>query len=119
MQCAIEWAAHGVEAVHAFYGSAVLFSRRQPHGHVDAAYDEHTFLRLYLAGHFPNELPVARIDVTRLQRASEGAEHSTSSRSNHVVDRRGVRLLEFRGIDFVVLGYGPVDAEGNLLRFTG
>src|ERR1700739_1717973 len=115
MQCAIEWAAHGVEAVHAFHGPAVLFLRRQPHGHVDAAYREHTFLGFYLAGHFPNELPVARIDVTRLQRASEGAEHSTSGRSNHVVDRGGVRLPEFRGIDFVVLGYRPVDAEDYLL----
>jgi len=93
MQCAIQRAAHGVEAVHAFHGAAVLFLRRQPHGHVDAAYDEHTFLRLYLAGHFPNELPVARIDVTRLQRASEGAEHSTSGRSNHVVGRGGMRFL--------------------------
>src|SRR4029077_9012415 len=75
MQCAIQRAAHGVEAVHAFHGAAVLFLRRQPHGHVDAAYDEHTFLGFHLTGHFSHELPVARIDVTRLQRASEGAEH--------------------------------------------
>jgi hypothetical protein len=105
--------------MHPLHGLAALFRRHQPHGHVDAAYYEHAFLRFHLAGYFPHELPVARIDVTRFQRASEGAEHSTGSRSDHVVDRGGMRLGKFGGIDLVVLGYGPVNAKDHRLRFTG
>jgi len=88
-------AAHSVEAVHALDGFTAFFWRHQPHGHVDAAYHKHAFVRFHLAGHFSHELPVARIDVTRLQRASEGAQHSTGSRGDHIIDRGGVRLLEF------------------------
>src|SRR3984893_12129487 len=57
--------------------------------------------------HFSHELPVARIDVTRIQRASEGAEHSTSGRGDQVVHRGGMRLRKFCKIDFVVLISGP------------
>lgn len=44
----------------------------------------------YLAGYLCYELPVARINVTRFQRASEGANHSTGGCCDYVVDRRGV-----------------------------
>ena len=119
MQRAIERASHGVKAVHAFHGFKGLFWRHEPHSQVDAPYYEHTFLCFHLASHFPYELPAARIDVTRIQRASEGAEHSTGGRGDQVVDRGGMRLGKFCWIDFVVLGDGPVDAEDDRLRFTG
>src|ERR1700730_2987240 len=68
--------------------------------------------------HCSHDLPVARIDLTRIQRASEGAEHSTGGRGDQVVDRGGMRLRKFCRIDFVVLGNGPVDAKDHRLRFT-
>jgi hypothetical protein len=58
--------------VHALRGFKGLFWRHQPHSQVDASYYEHAFLCFHLARHFSHELPVARIDVTRIQRASEG-----------------------------------------------
>jgi hypothetical protein len=85
---------------------------------VNTAYNEYAFLCFHFAGHFPHELPVARIDVTRLQRASEGAEHSTSCRGNYVVDRGSVRLNEFGRIDFIMLGDCSVNAKCHRLRFT-
>jgi hypothetical protein len=96
-----------------------LFRRHQPHSQVDAPDYKHAFLCFHFASYFSHELPVARIDVTRIQRASEGAEHSTGGRGDHVVNRRGVRLRKLGGVDFVVLGYGPVDAKNYRLRFTG
>jgi hypothetical protein len=119
MQCAIQRTAHSVETVHALHGFKGLFWRHQPHSQVDATYYEHAFFCFHLASHFSHELPVARINVTRIQRASEGAQHSTGSRGDHVVDRGGVRLRQFGWVDLVMLGNGPVDAKDYRLRFTG
>ncbi len=119
MQGSIQRTAHGVDTVHALHGFKGLFRRHQPHRHVDASDDEHAILGFHLASYFSHELPVARIDVTRIQRASESTEHSTGGRGDHVIDRRGVRLRKFGGVDFVVLGYRSVDAKQHGLRFTG
>ena len=118
MQGSIQRAAHGVDPVHALNGFKRLFGRDQPHRHMDAPNDEHAFLRFNLASHFPHELPVARIDVTRIQRASESTEHSTGGRGDHVVNRRGVRLRKLGRVDLVVLGYRSVNAEQHGFGFT-
>jgi hypothetical protein len=85
---------------------------------VDAPYYQHAFLCFHFAGYFSHELSVARINVTRIQRASERAKHSTGCRRNHVVNGGRVRLLKQGWVNFVMLGYGPVYAENNWLRFT-
>ena len=115
MQGSIQRAAHGVNPVHSLHGFKRLFRRHQPHRHVDASEDEHAILGFHFSGHFPHELPVARINVTRIQRASESAEHSTGGRGDHVVNRRGVRLRKFGWIDLVMLRNGPVDAKNHRL----
>src|SRR5258708_24345173 len=53
---------------------------------------------------------MAGVNLARFQRASKGAEHSTGGRGNDIVNCGGVRLCQFRGINFVMLGYGAVDA---------
>ena len=55
---------------------------------------EYVALCFDLAMDLCHQLAVARIDVTRLQRASEGAEQSTTGRRDHVVDGRRMRLRD-------------------------
>jgi hypothetical protein len=59
----------------------------QLHGDVDTADHENAFLCFYFTSYFRDELPVARTNMTRLQRAPEGAQHSASSCSNRIVNR--------------------------------
>ena len=118
MQCTIQRAAHRIDSMHALHRFAGLFWRNQPHGHVNAAYYEDTFLRFHLASHIRNELAVARVDVARLQRASKSPGHSTGGSGNDIIDRGGMSFGKFGGIDLVVLGNRTVDAKGHRMRFT-
>src|ERR1700722_17892721 len=77
VQRAIERAMHGVEAVEALDGVANTFGRDQAHDDVNAPYDQDVLLGFHFAGNFADELPITGVNLTRLQRASEGAEHST------------------------------------------
>jgi hypothetical protein len=86
---------------------------------MDAPDDENSFLRFHFAGYFSYELPVARIDFARLQRAPEGANHSTGGCSDHVVDRRSVGFFQFGGVDFVMFGDCTMNAENDRLQFAG
>jgi hypothetical protein len=104
--------------MRALDGFARRFGRFDLHRHVDASYYKHPFVCLHFSGDFRGKLSVTGINPTRFQRASECAEHSAGSCSDDVVDRRGVRFGKFSGIDFVVRGYGSMDAEDHGLRFT-
>ena len=61
---------------------------------VDPLDHEYAALCLDLAVDLCHQLALARIDLTRLQRASEGTEQSTAGRRDHVVDGRSVRLRD-------------------------
>jgi hypothetical protein len=119
VQRAIERALHCVDSVNAFDGGALFFRRNETHRDVDTSDDQHSFLQFDFPSHLCGEFIVARIDLTRFQRASEGAHHSTGGSGNHVIDGRGVRFFNFVGRDFVVLGDRAVDAEDHWLRFAG
>jgi hypothetical protein len=119
VQRAIERAVHGVDSVNAFDGGALFFRRDESHRDVNAPDDQDSFLQFDFASNLRRELIVARIDLTRFQRASEGAHHSTGGSGDDVVDGRGMWLLNFVGRDFVVLGDCAVDAEDHRLRFAG
>src|SRR2546429_9861792 len=45
--------------------------------------------------------------------------HSTGSCGNDVINRRGVRLLQLCGVNFVMFGDGPVDAINHGLGLAG
>ena len=80
--------------------------------------DEDALIGFHLAGHVRRETAVAGIDLTRLQRASKGADHSTRGRRDHVVDGRRMGFRKTRGIHFVVLRDRAVHAEHDRLRLT-
>ena len=102
--------------MHAFHGVAGLFGSHQLHGDMDPAYDENAVFRFHLTRHFRDELPIARVDATRFQRASKSAEHSTSCSRYNVVNGGRVGFRELGGIDLVMLGNRTMDAEYNRLR---
>jgi hypothetical protein len=85
---------------------------------MDAAYYEHAFVSFHFAGYIRHELPVARINLTRLQRASEGAHHSTRGSGNDVINRCSMGFLQFGGIDLVMFGDRTMNAENYGLRLA-
>ncbi len=85
---------------------------------VDAFDHQHAVLEFDLAGRVALESAFASRDVTRLQRASEGAGQSAGGGGDDVVERR--RTFRFRSCwHTVVLGDGGVDAKDNRLILRG
>jgi hypothetical protein len=80
---------------------------------VDPLHDENTVLVFDLARGLADQSSVARIDVTRLQRAPEGAGESAGRGGDEIVERgRPLGLAASR--DSVVIGDLVVHAELDL-----
>ena len=82
----------------------------QPEGGVDAADDEDVILGFDFADGLGNQAGIGRINLTRLQRASEGAGESTGSGGDDVIEGGGVGIEDLRR-DLIVFGDGAMDAE--------
>ena len=104
----------GVNAVHALN----RFPRFQGPGDVinnmNAPDHKHTVFRLDLAPDLSRQMFIARVDLARLQRASEGTGESTTRSGNDVVKRGRVWLDNLR-VDAVVLSYRTMHAEAHRL----
>lgn len=98
-----DWAATRVHLVNPLNGFPLLRRRFQPVVDVDAPDHQHVFFEFDFSGGLRNELIVAGIDLTRLQRASEGSRESTGGRSHDVVQRRSMRRILVRR-NLVVFG---------------
>jgi hypothetical protein len=86
---------------------------------VDAFDHQYAVLEFDFAGGLALESAFASRDVTRLQRASEGAGQSARGGGDDVVERgRTFRLTSCRR-HTVVLGDGGVDAKDNRLILRG
>ena len=94
--------------------SALLF-RNESHGDINPANHQYAIFGFNFSGYIRSQTSATRIDMTRLQRASKGAEHSTRGGRDHVVNRGRMRLRKLSWVDFVVLGDGAVYAEGHRL----
>ena len=103
---------------HAGGRLAVLFFRLQTQYDVNPADHQHAFFFLDLADCIGNQHAIASRDLTRLQRASIGAEQSTGRGRHDVVERGGVLLNTRRVALEVVLSDGAVDAEGDGIGFA-
>src|SRR6266853_5803497 len=79
-------AVHRIDCMHTLHLLLCPFWRYQAQGNMNPADYQDAFLLLHLSGHICRELPIAGIDLTRFQRASEGAHHSSSCRRDDVVD---------------------------------
>ena len=102
--------------MYAFGRLPLPFLRLEPQLDMDALDDQHLPLELDLSGRFARQEALTCINLTRLQRASEGPGQSTGGRRYDVVEGRGM-LLELAGRELVVLGNGAMDAEYDRLLF--
>jgi len=94
-----------------------LFSS-QLQSNMDAPDDQYVFLKFNFTHCFGYQAIIRSIDVTRFQRASEGAGKSTSGSRDDVIQRRGVRFQNgWRNL--VVLSDSPVDSEYHRSCFCG
>ncbi len=102
-----------VYCMHAIDGGLLVLKiaiQKDPIHDVDPLQHEYVALGLDLAVNLCHQLALARIDVTRLQRASEGAQQSTASRCDHVIDGRSMRLRDV-GRNAVMFGDRSMHAE--------
>lgn len=77
---------------------------------MDAADDKDVILGFDFADGLRNQTRIGCINLTRLQRASEGASESTGSGSDDVIEGGGVGIEDLRR-DLIVFGDRAVDAE--------
>jgi hypothetical protein len=107
-----------VEAVHALDLVAAILRHAEAIAHDDAPDHEHLVLELDLTDRL--DLIALRIDfdLTRFQRAGEGAGQSPAGRGYDVVERGGVRRVLLGG-DAVVRGDLGVHAERDRLGLGG
>src|SRR5712691_7922014 len=98
-------------------GSVDVPGDLQQIAHVDSLDHEDAVLDLDLAGRLPDKTAVACVDVTRLQRASEGSRQSAAGGGDDVVERRRALGVSGSG-DPVVVGDLVVDAEVDRLALT-
>ncbi len=103
--------------MHTLDGFSRFRRCRQVIEDVNAPDHQHVIFRLDLASYFRRQVFIARIYFTRLQRAPEGADQSTSGSGDDIIKRRCVRLGDFRA-NAVVLGDGSVNAEPYWLSFS-
>ena len=101
------------------FSSLALVGRtaREPVVDVDALDDEHLVLDDHGAFGLGAQLPLARVDPARLQRATQGAGESTCGRGDDVVEGRGVVgiLPRLGAVVFAHLVVGP-EPDGLGLR---
>ena len=79
-------------------------------GRVNAADDEDVILGFNFTDGLRDQTGIRCINLTRLQRASEGAGESTSGGGDDVVERGGVRIKDVRR-DLVMFGDRAMHAE--------
>jgi hypothetical protein len=105
--------------VHPFDGLAYIFRSTKLHIDMNPADDQHTLFNFDFSANICSQPATARIDLTRLQRAPEGSEHSPARRSDNVVQRCRVRLGQSCLINSIVFGDGAMHAEFDWIRLTG
>ena len=99
-----------VERVHPLSFRSAFIGHREPVAHVDAFDDQYPVLCLDLTNGFDLIAFGIDLDLTRFQRAGEGAGQSAAGSGHYVVECGGVgRVL--LGPDTVVLGHLGVHAE--------
>jgi hypothetical protein len=117
LQSPVDGAAIRKEFVDAAGRFPVFGLGLQPQFGVNAADNEDAILGFYFANGLGNQPCIRGIDVTRFQRASEGAGESAGCRRDYVVECGRMRLQHIRR-DVVVLGDRAMHAEDHRRRLS-
>jgi len=104
--------------MHALGIRPAILRHREPVANGDAADHQHLVLELDLTDRLDVVALWIDFDLTRLQRAGEGAGQSAAGRRDHVIERRGVRRV-LLGVHAVVLRDLGVHSEAHGLGFGG
>jgi hypothetical protein len=99
---------------HALYGLAILLLSGEMESLLDPLEHEHFIFRLYLSNRVSVEALPVKGNLTRCQRAGEGAEQSAARCCDQVIESARVRLLLVER-DAIVLGDLAMNAEGDRL----
>ena len=118
-KAAVDGTPIGEDSMDALDRGADIFLSLQREFDVNTADDEYTVFVLYLPAHIRGEPPITRIDLTRLQRATKGSEHSAAGRGNDIVDRGGMGFRQVLFVNSVVPRNFVVNAEYHGIRFAG
>ncbi len=86
--------------------------------HVYPFYDQHIVFQLDLTSNIRGQSVVAGTNLTRFQRASEGAGQSTAGSSNDIVQGGRMWFADLR-THAIVLGDRPMNTETNRFFFSG
>jgi hypothetical protein len=92
------------------------FCTLQGEDHVDPTQHKHTVFDFDLTMSYGRQVAFARRDPARLQRATKGAEQSTTGRGDHIIDRCGVRV-RYLTLNAVMARDRTVGAKADRLRF--
>jgi hypothetical protein len=79
-------------------------------GDMNAFDYQHLAILFNLSPCFGVQLSFAGRNLTRFQRATKGSRQSTGSGSNHIIQRRGMRIV-YLGIDTIVFSNFGVNAK--------
>jgi hypothetical protein len=102
--------------MNAFHRRKIFFVSDEIIDHVNAANDEDVIFSLNLTSNLSRQALVAGIYLTRLQRASEGADESTTSRGHNIINRGRMRLVHLFGRDSIMFGNCAVNTKMHRLR---
>jgi hypothetical protein len=97
--------------MNAFHRRTIFLVSDEKIDHMNAANDEDVIFSLNLTSNLSRQALVAGIYLTRLQRASEGADESTTSRGHNIINRGRMRLVHLFGRDSIMLGNCAVNTK--------
>ncbi|HXZ20551.1 MAG TPA: hypothetical protein VEG63_11415 [Candidatus Acidoferrales bacterium] len=100
-------------------GLAFFFGRGDHERDVNASDHQHTLFGFHFTIRDAGCTAFIGRDSARCQRAGKGAEHSTASGGNDIIERRGMGLGELIVRDAVMPGDSAMDAEEDGLRLAG
>jgi len=86
----------GMNAMHALDGFSCFCRSIDVIDDVNATNHKHIIFRLDLTSHVSRQMFIAGVDLTRFQRATEGADQSTTGGGNYVIKRCRMWFGHFR-----------------------
>jgi hypothetical protein len=104
--------------VDPFHDFPDTFRRSKLECDVNSPDHEHPIFIFDLAADIGREPAIARVNLARFQRATEGSKHSATRSGNDVIDRRRMGFAYFVFVNSIVLGDCAMDAERNGFLLT-
>jgi len=103
--------------MNSLYRRPVLLRRNQVVAHMNTTDHQYAVLSFYFAANLGCQMFITRIDLARLQRATEGADQSTTGSGNHIIDGSCTRFAQRLGCDTVMFCDCAVNTKADWINF--